>query len=105
MKAPLIFRIYLGVFAVLVFSQVKYDTRDLFEGTSYAVLIATCYAVSLLSSIVIYRTLFHRLRRFPTPFLAGVSKFWHVARVVDSQNHLLLDRLHEKYGDFIRTGE
>ncbi|KAL9122404.1 MAG: hypothetical protein Q9187_001041 [Circinaria calcarea] len=62
------------------------------------------YALSLLTSIVIYRKGFHRLRKFPGPFMAGVTKLWHTANTLDSQNHILLDGLHEKYGDFVRTG-
>lgn len=53
-----------------------------------------------------WRILLHRLRRFPGPFWAVVSKFWHVIKCLqtNSQNHLILDGLHQKYGDFVRTG-
>ena len=51
-----------------------------------------------------YRVFFHRLRNFPGPVLASVSKFWHVAHCLDSKNHILLERLHEEYGDFVRIG-
>lgn len=62
------------------------------------------YALCLLASISIYRVFFHRLRGFPGPVLASVSKLWHVAHCLDSKNHLLMEKLYDEYGDFVRTG-
>lgn len=62
------------------------------------------YTLCLLASISIYRVFFHRLRNFPGPVLASVSKLWHVAHCLDSKNHILLEKLHQEYGDFVRTG-
>ncbi len=75
-----------------------------------AVLVATsvfaAYLTALLTSIAVYRVLFHRLSRagFPGPPLARISKFWHVWACRDSKNFLVLDRLAQQYGDFVRTG-
>ncbi|MCJ1455714.1 hypothetical protein MMC28_006070 [Mycoblastus sanguinarius] len=66
--------------------------------------IITVYAGSIFGSMTIYRTLFHRLRGFPGPIFAKVTKLWHVAQVLDSKNYLYLSRLHRNYGDFVRTG-
>ena len=63
------------------------------------------YLASLFSSITIYRLFLHRLRQFPGPVLAGISKFWHFFHCLDSKNHILLHRLHERYGSFVRTGK
>ena len=62
------------------------------------------YTLCLLASMIIYRIFFHRLRNFPGPFLASVSKLWHFAHCLECKNHLLLERLHREYGDFVRTG-
>lgn len=67
--------------------------------------IFSVYILFLLGSISIYRVFFHRLRNFPGPFLASVSKFWHVAHCLDSKNHILLAKLHREYGDFVRIGK
>lgn len=64
-----------------------------------------CYLISLFTSIAIYRIYFHRLRHFPGPRLAAVSKLWHVWQCRDSRNHLVLERLRQEYGSFVRTGE
>ena len=63
------------------------------------------YLAVLFTSIAIYRLVFHRLAGFPGPLTARVTKLWHVWACRGSQNHLVLDTLHQKYGDFVRTGE
>ncbi|KAJ6150683.1 cytochrome P450 [Penicillium chermesinum] len=62
------------------------------------------YMTSLLSSIVIYRVFFHRLRHFNGPKLAAASKLWHVWKCRNSRGHHVLTEIHEKYGTFVRTG-
>ncbi|GAP91120.2 putative cytochrome P450 [Rosellinia necatrix] len=62
------------------------------------------YAAGLYGSIAVYRLFFHRLRHFPGPRMAALTKLWHVYQCRDSRNHLVLDSLHKKYGDFVRTG-
>ncbi|KAJ5090124.1 hypothetical protein N7532_008808 [Penicillium argentinense] len=62
------------------------------------------YIASLFSSIIVYRVFFHRLRQFPGPKLACVTKLWHAWHARHRQNYLVLGKLHETYGDFIRTG-
>ncbi|KAI5862504.1 cytochrome P450 [Durotheca rogersii] len=67
----------------------------------------TCgYLPGLLLSIIIYRIFFHRLTKaaFPGPWYARITKLWHVWACRDSRNHIVLDKLHRKYGDFVRTG-
>ena len=68
-------------------------------------LISIGYLTALFTSIAVYRLLFHRLTDFPGPLFARVTKLWHVWACRGSQNHLVLDKLHRKYGDFVRTGK
>lgn len=70
---------------------------------SVFVLLAT-YLVSLLTSVVVYRVFLHRLRTFPGPALAGASGFWHASNLSKSDNHLLLKRMHDRYGKYVRMG-
>ncbi|KAK9422223.1 putative Tryprostatin B 6-hydroxylase [Seiridium unicorne] len=62
------------------------------------------YLLGLFGSITVYRLFFHRLRRFPGPRLAALTKLWHVYQCRDSRNHMVLDALHKQYGTFVRTG-
>ena len=56
-------------------------------------------------SMAVYRVGFHRLNRFPGPFLARISSFY-ITRVVFKrhQEYLELDKLHRQYGDVVRIG-
>jgi hypothetical protein len=57
------------------------------------------------ASMVVYRLFFHRLRKFPGPWAAKVSKFYGASLAAKTvQYHKDVARMHEQYGDFIRTG-
>lgn len=73
--------------------------------TTMAGLLFPPYISGLYGSLLVYRLFFHRLRGFPGPRLAALSKFWHVYRCRHSRNHLVLDGLHKKYGTFVRSGK
>lgn len=56
-------------------------------------------------SMTIYRVSFHRLRRFPGPFMARISGFYITGVVFRShKEYLELDKLHKQYGDVVRIG-
>lgn len=105
MKAPILFKFYTVLFFILLYGEVVVKDQGTFRGTTETLSISAAHTLSLLTSIAIYRIFFHRLRKFPGPFMAGVTKLWHTANVLDSQNHTLLDGLYEQYGDFVRTGK
>ncbi|KAJ0418761.1 benzoate 4-monooxygenase cytochrome P450 [Aspergillus carlsbadensis] len=58
----------------------------------------------LYSSILIYRALFHRLRRFPGPRLARLGSLYGVVQARDLGIFRRYRRLHHKYGDIVRVG-
>lgn len=62
------------------------------------------YCTGILASITIYRRYFHRLRSFPGPGAAALSKFWHVWQCRRGKNYLVVESLRQKYGPIIRTG-
>ena len=59
---------------------------------------------SIWLSMGIYRAFFHRLRRYPGPFLAKLSQLWRVWRNFRKENYLVLDELHRTYGEYVRVG-
>lgn len=66
----------------------------------------TAFTLSLATSILIYRAFFHRLRRFPGPFAARLTKLWSVYKSAKSMKYfLVLEDVHKKYGDVVRTGK
>lgn len=65
------------------------------------------YLAGLATSISIYRCFFHRLTKanFPGPWYSKLSTMWSVWASRHRKYYLTLHALHEKYGDFVRTGK
>lgn len=104
LQAPTVVTVHL--FAIgLVICWESYWTDSLVAVSSKVLVTVGCYLLPLYTSIVVYRVWFHRLRHFPGPRLAAVSKLWHVWQCRDSRNHLVLESLRQEYGPFVRTGE
>ncbi|ETS81741.1 hypothetical protein PFICI_06743 [Pestalotiopsis fici W106-1] len=59
----------------------------------------------IFSSMLVYRAFFHRLSKFPGPFLARLSNFY-VTSLSAKDLHLYeeVQDLHRKYGDIVRLG-
>ena len=74
--------------------------------TGNSFLLVGCYLFSLWTSMLLYRAFFHPLNKFPGPRLAKLSKIW--ALVQTAKTGLKWYRvdvaLHQKYGDYVRTG-
>ena len=104
-KAPSIFRLHVVSFAVLIYVEITVKHQNVVPGTKQAFEVFAVYTLSLLTSIFIYRRYCHRLRHFPGPFMASVTKLWQTTKTLDSQNHILLNSLHKRYRDFVRTGK
>ena len=102
--APTVLSVHVVLALLLVGTQSQLEHN---VNSSTVIILASfaCYLLSLFTSIAVYRVYFHRLRHFPGPRLAAVSKLWHVWQCRDSRNHLVLERLHREYGSFVRTGE
>lgn len=67
---------------------------------------ASCFIAGIFTSMTIYRLFFHRIRNFPGPFWAKITRFYALG--LSSKNDQYpreLRKLHEKYGDFVRTGK
>lgn len=68
--------------------------------------LAGWYVGSLYTSMLVYRAFFHRLRRFPGPFLGRLSTFYITSLSLRKlQLPWELHRLHAQYGDYVRVGE
>jgi hypothetical protein len=65
----------------------------------------TIYILTLTFSVIAYRlSPFHPLAKYPGPLLARISRFWWFYAALTGKHHLLAQKLHEKYGDVVRTG-
>lgn len=101
LQAPTIFIAH-SIALVLLFARQLISSLPLWYGVAIP---SVAYLYGLLSSLAVYRLFLHRLRSFPGPRMAAVSKLWHVFLCRDSRNHLVLESWRQKYGTFVRTGE
>jgi hypothetical protein len=87
--------LYLAIYTVPIF------TTSLFQAT----LIATSFNTTLLLSIGSHRIFFHRLRHFPGPFGASISRFWLLYQLHKRHDRFrLVESFHKRYGPIVRLG-
>jgi hypothetical protein len=92
-------------FIGLVYAYLSLGELGLVGATAKASLVATSFNIGLVVSIGIYRLFFHRLRSFPGPFWAKLSRFYATSLAAKNvQYYKEVKKLHEEYGDFVRTG-
>jgi len=99
----------LGIFiitcGVLTWTFYSY-TNDIYSAVSMTAAIAVSFNSALTSSILLHRIFFHRLRRFPGPFWAKVSKAWMLKKVWSKpQSFRYVEQMHEEYGKVVRVGK
>lgn len=69
-------------------------------------LLSTSFNVAVFLSIGVYRSLFHRLRNFPGPPLAKLTRFYSAYKASQGLKYFKqVGEWNEQYGDFIRTGK
>ena len=105
MTAPILFYTYISLAATVFVYQSQISGHAYVQAGQASAIVIGAYALPLFASIVIYRVFFHRLSSFPGPFLARITKLWHVYHVRHSQNHQFLSDLHKQYGPIVRTGK
>ena len=74
------------------------------EAFRIVTLLSSSYLGALWTSMLVYRCFFHPLRDWPGPLGARLSMFYHVFQIRKLDQYKYLQRLHEKYGDFVRIG-
>ncbi|KAH8594186.1 cytochrome P450 [Bisporella sp. PMI_857] len=105
MQSPTIFRMVLLAPVAVFIVHLKLSKFDLGSAAIASAWDVTACSGSLLASMVIYRSFFHRTRNFPGPKLAGVSKLYHMFNVAPKSDQFRwLELMHQRYGDFVRTG-
>lgn len=104
LKGPTIIETWLFSFPVLYSLEALFGAGSISGNAINALFFMSIFTSALLTSIVIYRVFFHKLKNFPGPKLAAMSKLWHSANCIGAKNHLLLEQMRQQYGDFVRTG-
>jgi cytochrome P450 len=71
---------------------------------SNILILAAVIVLGYVAFIAIHRIFFHPLSKYPGPLLAKLTPWWDVYHAYKGDKHLLFQRLHEQYGDFVRYG-
>lgn len=98
------FGLYLALATALQIQYTQYASAVASHGVAF--LLMSSFVASIWASMLTYRAFFHPLNSFPGPFAARLSKFWAVRQAVKSglKWYKVDAELHEKYGDYVRTG-
>lgn len=98
------FALYLALAAFLQAQYAQYTSILASHGVAF--LLMSSFVTSIWASMLTYRAFFHPLSKFPGPFSARLSKFWAVRQALQSglKWYKVDAALHEKYGDYVRTG-
>lgn len=78
---------------------------SLFDSILKTVGIWTAIHLGLILSMVVYRVLFHPLRRIPGPFWARVTKIPHMVVAYRGKMHELHTEWAREYGPIVRIGQ
>jgi hypothetical protein len=87
--------------SVLLFQQGYYS------GIVQSILFTTLtYLTTLSGSIIAYRlSPIHPLAKYPGPTMGKVTRLWELYKVLGGKKRIYHQKLHEKYGDVVRTGK
>lgn len=105
---PALIKACLAAITLLTVAQWKFAAAErsslsAFLGASW---MGFRFDIGAFISIVTYRLFFHRLRVFPGPVGAGISKFWAMKQAAkDIKWNVKVQEMHKVYGDFVRIGE
>ncbi|KAL2152874.1 hypothetical protein VTH82DRAFT_4029 [Thermothelomyces myriococcoides] len=103
--APSVFAVYFLVFASALGFAYTGFLGPQFPSYSVIAQLEALHVAGIYTSMLLYRAFFHRLRKYPGPFLARLTNFYITARSM-KKLHLFeeVQKLHEQYGDYVRLG-
>ena len=104
-KAILMAKLFFLVPSTLWVILVHFFHFSLGQGAQLSCSITTAYLGAMWTSMIVYRSFFHRLHRFPGPPLYQTSKLVHFLSLGKLDNFRKLNRWHQKYGNFVRIGQ
>ncbi|RBR25622.1 uncharacterized protein FIESC28_01585 [Fusarium coffeatum] len=99
------------IYAWITYEAVVPSTLIQFRSMAYldAIFVAntllSSFMFGMTISILTYRAFFHRLNRFPGPFIARLTNVYGTWLAVKEEHmYLEVQELHKKYGDIVRIG-
>lgn len=86
------------------FALVQLASFSITQAISTVALTTVAYLAGLYTSLIIYRLYFAPTARFPGPWQAKLTSLWFTAATPHEDCYYHLERLHNKYGKFVRIG-
>jgi cytochrome P450 family 628 len=105
LRAFNIARLHLVAVVMIILVRSKLEETLFPAVVGQSMLLVGAYAATLLWSILIYRMFLTPLRHIDGPWAMRLSKLVHVWKQARYRNFEVLDDLHERYGDVVRTGK
>ncbi|EKG09085.1 Cytochrome P450 [Macrophomina phaseolina MS6] len=102
--AALVFIFLVTCVAILVL-DISLQSASFVSSLCRLAVATASFATTSAISILVYRAFFHRLNRFPGPFLARLTKLYAFKQSQSLQYYKELEDMHRKYGDVVRTGK
>ena len=103
-QAILFFKLAVLLPATFCVLLVHFTSWTLRQGVWLTGSITLTYFGALWSSMIVYRSFFHRLHHFPGPRLAKVSKLFQFFSNLRLDSYRRLERWHQRYGNIVRIG-
>ncbi|KAL6231680.1 hypothetical protein BDW75DRAFT_233396 [Aspergillus navahoensis] len=104
LRAPHIARFHLVAVVLTTFLRSKHEKTPFSAVAGQSMLLVGVYAATLLWSILTYRMFLSPLRHIDGPWTMRLSKLTHVWKQARYRNFEVLEDLHKRYGDVVRTG-
>lgn len=104
LKAPMLLTTWLMSYPLLLVAELVIGAKSFGGSALNTILTLGCFTIVSFASIAVYRLFFHQLGAFPGPVMARATKLWHARKCLQGKNYLVLDELHQKYGEYVRTG-
>lgn len=96
---------YLATLCALIFTLMQVSGHSLTRAIFQSAWAVTSFNMTVLASMSVYRILFHRIRKFPGPFLAKLTRFYATYQYAKNVEYYKeLKNMHAMYGDYVRTG-
>ncbi|MCJ1231843.1 hypothetical protein MMC12_008522, partial [Toensbergia leucococca] len=97
-------QLFLALFTTAITAIALVGHEPIANAFAQISILTATYLSGLYTSLILYRTLFHPLSKFPGPFGARISNLWFSAQLKNADAHKTVLKLHEQYGDFLRIG-
>lgn len=91
--------------AVVPCALIQFRPMAYFDAIFTANMLLSAFISGMTISILTYRAFFHRLNRFPGPFIARLTNVYATWLAIKEEHmYLEVQELHKKYGDIVRIG-